>query len=270
MEVFGNDLILGEFRLSDHGMMLASFEYNGTSEDNIGMTRSTIEEFLGDNPIPVYLGDKYTDKIRPQITIVKNPCMYSDDKMHFSEKECRNIFRTMTGIRGYQWMKVINDSDEDDIWFKAKINDINVQKINGVVYGIILIMECDSCFGWSNETNIDLNFKANKSIKIYSNTDDLHNYIYPVVKITATSDGILQLTNITDNQLTEIKNIKKDEVITINSKNEIISSSMSHDLLLDDFNLKWIKLLPDENEFVTNQDMRITFSYRVPRKVVML
>ena len=115
-----------------------------------------------------------------------------------------------------------------------------------------------------------MNFKANKSIKIYSNTDDLHNYIYPVVKVTATSDGILQLTNITDNQLTEIKNIKKDEVITINSKNEIISSSMSHDLLLDDFNLKWIKLLPDENEFITNQDMRITFSYRVPRKVVML
>lgn len=270
MEVFGNDLILGEFRLSDHGMMLASFEYDGSSDDSLGMTRTTIEEFLGDNPIPVYLGDKYTDKLRPQITIVKNPCMYSDDKMPFSEKDCRNIFRTMTGIRGYQWMKVVNDSDEDDIWFRAKINDVSVKRINGVVYGIILSMECDSCFGWSNETNIDLNFSANKSIKIYSNTDDLYNYIYPIVKITAKSNGTLQLRNITDNQITEIKNVKANETITIDSKKEIISSSMPHNLLLNDFNLKWVKLLPDENEYITNQNARVIFSYRVPRKVVIL
>lgn len=270
IEVFGSDLILGEFRLSDYGMILASFEYSGVSEDNIGMTRSTIEEYLGDNPIPVYLGDKYTDKIRPQVTFVKNPCMYHDNKMYFTEKECRNIFRTMTGIHGYQWMKIINDTDEDDIWYKAKINDVNVKKVNGMVAGIILTMECDSCFGYSNETNIDLNLTKNKPTKIYSNTDDLHNYIYPVFTIKASSAGTLQIKNNTDNWITEIKNVKVNEVITIDSKNEIISSSISHQLLLNDFNLNWIRLLPDENEYVINQNAKITFSYRVPRKVVIL
>ena len=42
MEVFGSDLILGEFRLSDYGMVLASFEYTGVSDDNLGMMRNTI------------------------------------------------------------------------------------------------------------------------------------------------------------------------------------------------------------------------------------
>ena len=42
MEVFGSDLILGEFRLSDYGMILASFEYAGVSDDNLGMMRYTI------------------------------------------------------------------------------------------------------------------------------------------------------------------------------------------------------------------------------------
>ena len=37
MEVFGSDLILGEFRL-----ILASFEYTGASDDNLGMMRNTI------------------------------------------------------------------------------------------------------------------------------------------------------------------------------------------------------------------------------------
>jgi len=241
IEVFGKDLILGEFRLSDYGMVLASFEYDGLSNDNLGMSRSTIEEYLGDNPIPVYLGNKYTDKIRPQVTFIKNPSIYANNKMYFSEKECRNIFRIMTGIHEYQWMKVINDNDEDDIWYRSKINDVNVERINGNVVGIILSMECDSCFGWSSETNIELDFKANSPIKIYSNTDDLHNYIYPIFSIKAKNAGTVEIINKTDNWITAIENIKENEIITIDSKNEIISSSITHDLLLNDFNLNWIR-----------------------------
>lgn len=270
MEVFGNDLIFGEFRLSDYGMILSSFEYSGVSEDEVGIVIDTIEEFIGDNPIPVYLGDKYTDKIKLQITFSKDPCMYTGNNIYFSEKECRNILRIVTGLKGYQWLKIISDSDEDDIWYRAKITNISAQKINGKVAGLILQMECDSPFGWSNETVIDLNFKANKSIRIHSNTDDLYNYIYPMITIKFNSEGTFVLNNLTDKWATQINNVKKSETITIDSKHEIIASSISHDLLLNDFNLHWVRLLPDENEFITNMDARITFTYRVPRKVVML
>ena len=68
----------------------------------------------------------------------------------------------------------------------------------------------------------------------------------------------------------EIKNVRNGEIITINSKAEVITSSMDHDLLLNDFNLNWIRLKPDANELIANMDSRITFKYRVPRKVVLL
>jgi hypothetical protein len=271
MEVFGSDLILGDFRLSDHGLILASYEYTGVSEDNLGMTKETIEQYVGDKPTPIYLGEKYTDKLKPQITLVKNPCAYNGDDMFFSEKECHNIFRLLTCVKGYQWMKVINDSDKDEIWFKAKINDISVKRVRGMVSGIILQMECDSCYGYSTETVISLDFTANKSIKIYSNTDDLNNYIYPTFTIKPKSDcSVLQIKNVTDNFTTEISNVKANETITIDSKNEIITSSLSHSLLLNDFNLNWIRLLPDENEITVNVNARLTYTYRVPRKVVLL
>lgn len=269
MEVFGKDLILGEFRLSDYGMMLASFDYNGESEDETGITISTIEEFIGDNPIPKYLGEKYSNKIKPKVTFVKDPCAFGNN-MYFSEKECRNILRTVTGIRGYQWMKIINDESEDDIWFRSKIINISSKRVGSNILGLILEMENDSPFGWSSETTIDLNFKADKSIRIFSNTDDLYNYIYPTVSIMCSSDGDFTINNITDNLLSEIKNVRNGEVITINSKTEVITSSMVHDLLLNDFNLNWIRLKPDANELVTNMDAKITFKYRVPRKVVLL
>ena len=269
MEVFGKDLILGEFRLSDYGMMLATFDTDGESEDEIGFTISTIEEFVGDNPIPKYIGDKYTNKIKPKITFIKNPCSYNND-MFFSEKECRNILRAMTGIKGYQWMRVIDESNEDDIWFRSKIVNISSKRIGNGTVGLILEMECDSPFGWSAETLIDLEFKKNSSIKIFSNTDDLHNYIYPTVSLTFRSNGTFRLENITDNRISEIKNVKKNEKITIDSKNEIITSSITHELLLNDFNLNWIRLKPDTNQLVTNMDVKITFKYRVPRKVVLI
>lgn len=269
MEVFGKDLILGQFRLSDHGMMLASFESSGESEDETGISISTIEEFVGDNPTPKYLGDKYSDKIRPKVTFVKDPCSYGVN-MYFSEKECRNILRTLTGIRGYQWMKIVNNDSEDDIWFRSKIVKISSKKVGGNIVGLILEMESDAPNGYSQETVIDLNFKANKPIRIFSNTDDLYNYIYPTVSIKFNSDGDFKLENITDNRSSVIKNVKKGEVITIDSKNEVITSSIAHDLLLNDFtDMNWIRLLPDANELVTNMDAKITFRYRVPRKVVL-
>ena len=217
MEVFGNDLILGNFRLSDYGMVLASFDYNGESEDELGFKTTTVEEFVGHNPVPMYLGDKYSEKLRPKVTFVKDPTMWSGDKVNLTEKECRNILRTLTGIRGYQWMKVLHDEDEDDIWFRSKICNVAYKRIAGAVAGIILEMECDSCFAWSTETDVSLNFKADKSIRIHSNTDDLHNYIYPVVTITPAVDCDIQLTNVTDNYMSEIKNVKANETITIDS-----------------------------------------------------
>ena len=42
---------------------------------------------------------------------------------------------------------------------------------------------------------------------------------------------------------------------------------MSHDLLLNDFNLGWPRLVPDKNEYMTDTDLIINFKFRVPRKV---
>lgn len=98
--------------------------------------------------------------------------------------------------------------------------------------------------------------------------DDLNNYVYPVVSITSSAAGNLSISNINDNNWTsEFKNIKAKEKITIDSKRQIISSSIDHKLLLDNFNLCWFRLIPNKNEYTTNMDITISMKYRVPRKV---
>ncbi len=270
MELFGSDLIFGSLRLSDYGMALASFSCDGTSEDSLGVARQTIEEYLGGNPIPVYLGETYTEKLKPQITIVKNPDTHSGGSMYFDEKEYRSIFRLLNGVRGYQWMKVINDREEVNLWYLAKISDISVKKVNGRAAGIILSMECDSCFGWSDEIRINLHFTAERIQKLFTDTDDLNSYLYPAVTVIPKSSGTFRLTNTADRHTTELKNVTAGEIITIDSGHEIISSAVSHPLLLNDFNLNWPRLLPGENRFQTNMTAEVAFSYRAPRKAVLL
>lgn len=266
IEILNEDLIFGDFRSSDYGLIVGSFSYNGESEDDIGMNISTIEEFIGHNPMPIYLGQEYTDKLKLQITLIKNPCIFHND-IYFNEKDCRSILRILTGLKGYKWLKLITQIVDEDLWYKARINNVSYKRISGHVAGIILDAECDSCFAWSNEYNITINAKANQPFYTFNNTDDLNNYVYPIVSILSSSAGKLTVTNTSDNWVSEIKNIKSNEKITIDSKHQIISSSVSHELLLDDFNLGWFRLIPDKNEYISNMDITISMKYRVPRKV---
>lgn len=267
IELLNDKLIFGDFNSSDYGLIIGSFSYNGESEDDIGMNISTIEEFIGHNPVAVYLGQEYTDKLKLQITLIKNPCIFHND-IYFNEKDCRSILRILTGLKGYKWMKLITQVADEDLWYKARINNVSYKRIGGHVAGIILYAECDSCFAWSNEYNITINAKANQSFYIFNNTDDLNNYVYPIVSISALSSGDLSIINKTDNNwISKIKNVKSKERITMDSKVQIISSNLIHELLLNDFNLGWFRLIPDKNEYISNMDIIISMTYRVPRKV---
>lgn len=264
IEVFYNDFILGDFRASNFGLILGTFSYSGNSEDEIGMNISTIEEFIGHNPVPVYLGHKYGDKLKLQITLVKNPVLKD---LYFHEKDCRWLLRLLTGNKGYQWLKIIAQELDEDLWYKAKINNVSYRRVGGHIVGIILNMECDSCFAWSKEFDINISVQANQHFYIYNDTDDLNNYVYPTVSMLSSSAGTLSITNLSDNWITEIKNVRTNEIISIDSQHQIISSNLPHDLILNDFNLGWFRLIPDKNEYVSNKNITISMKYRVPRKV---
>ena len=268
MEIFSKDLILGEFRASNYGLYVASFDNSGESEGEFNITPTTIEEYIGNQSVPKYLGQKYENKLRPKVTLVKNPCIYSDN-MNFSEKEIRAILRVLTGFKGYKWMKVITDNLDEDLWYRVKVTKVNNKKVGGNIVGLIFELECDSAFAWSKENIVTINTKPNKPFYIYNNTDDLNDYIYPVVSIKSISGGTINITNITDNNwTTELSNVSINEKITLDCSNEIISSdNIAHELLLNDMNLHWFRFVPDKNEYICNSDTVITFKYRVPRKV---
>lgn len=268
MNLFGNDMIFDDFKLSDYGLMLASFELNDSnSEEELGMDHETIEEYIGHNSVPIYLGAKYTNKLKPKITIIKNPCYTKD--MFFSEHECRDVLRQLTGFKGYKSMQILPFKFDELIYFNVRTVGVSYKKVASRVVGIILQLECDSQFAWSKEFNISYNIKSGETLIIYNRSDDLYNYLYPKVIISPLSIiQNLEIKNISDdNWISIISNISNGEIITMDSKNEILQSSNKNRVIMNDFNMHFIRLVPGENQIQSNSDISITFNFRIPRKV---
>lgn len=269
MNLFGNDVIIGNFKFSDYGLMLGSFDIsNSNVEDELGMDYEVIEEFIGYNPVPIYLGGKHTNKLKPQITIVKNTCQNREDPF-FSEHECREVLRQLTGFNTYKNMQILIDNIDELLYFNVITRKVSYQKINGMVAGIVLYLECDSQFAWSQELIADYNVNHERNVIFNNNSDDLYNYLLPKVTIISkTPVDILEIKNVSDNNwTTTISNLSANEIITMDCKNEILTSSISNKAVLDNFNMHFMRFLSGENIFQINHDIELVITYRLPRKV---
>lgn len=274
MEIYGKDFLLGKFRASDYDCYLASFSSNGEREEDTGIAYETIEEFVGDNPVPKYLGQKVTSKLHPTATLTKNSCTTTD--LYFTEYECRAILKLVTGFRGYQWMKIETLDVGEDIWYKARVTNVSYNKINGKVVGIKLDMECDSMYAWSVEHTVRIDAKAGIPFSVYSKSEDPYSYVYPYVEIEMKTNGDLEVVAPDDNNWTvKLKDVRFGEIIRYDCANQIIDGSRNDSgeaisVLLNDSNVHFFRLKTDRNTFITNLNAIFTFKYRYPIKVAFV
>ena len=75
MNIFGLDAIIGDFQLSNYGLILSSFENTDSSDEELGMNHDTIEEYIGQKPVPVYLGSSFHSKLQPTAKVLSPPCI---------------------------------------------------------------------------------------------------------------------------------------------------------------------------------------------------
>jgi len=268
MDLLNKDMIIGDFRLSDYGLMLGSFNLNN-DEEELGMDYNTIEQFVGYNPVPVYLGAKYNQKLTPQATIIKNANV--NKNVFFTEHECREVLRQLTGFRGYRPMHIYMEEFDEPYSFNVRVQKTSYHKIGSRIAAIILYMECDSQFAWSDNLVYSYNASPQKNIILINTSDDIYNYLLPKVIIYSKSSiSNLNIVNLTDNNWTTSIKISANETLTIDSKNQIIQSSIKSRLVLNDFNLHFIRLISGRNELSVNAECNLSFIFRVPRKVGFL
>lgn len=273
INIFGSDAIIGDFQLSNYGLILASFEDPNSNEEELGMNHETIEEYIGHNPVPKFLGTSFNSKLTPTAILVKDPCININERdKYFTEHECREVLRQLTGFRGYKQMQILPYEFDELLFFNVRVVNVRYQKVGGYTAAIILEMECDSQFAWSNDFHYTFNASPSSNIILFNNSDNLYEYVFPKVTIKANSAiSNLSIVNILDNNWTSIINsMSANETITMDSKNNILLSSNQSRIICNDFNMHFIRMVPGKNEFKVSHNIQVSFEFKVPRKVGFL
>lgn len=269
MVITCDDLIFNDFKMTDYGLICSNGS-DGMIDDteNMGLVPTITKVFNGESPSSKYISQKYDTN--PQITVrlIKENCgsIYEDN--YITENELRMLNRLLTGHSGYSWLKLINkDSNETEYYYKAKVTAIEYERLGNHIVGYDITFETDGALAYSEEQTMKVTMSANKEFYIYCNSDDLHDYTLPKIKITPGTAGNMTLTNVTDNWVSQVNGMTVGETLTIDSEHELLSSSSSRPYILNDFNLHWPRLLSGKNVLKCNRKGTIEITFRAQRKV---
>jgi phage-related protein len=138
---------------------------------------------------------------------------------------------------------------------------------NGINQGYITIhMRCFDGYLYSQEIIKTFDLSANPTDGTTINViNDGHVETYPLVTITM-NDTSVKIINLTTNESTEFNNLLVGEIITLDNKNEEISTSLSAVNRYDNHNDVFMRILPSSTQFKVTGKCTLSFKYRTKRK----
>lgn len=260
--------------LSDYGMMLCSFDSGGgieTVSSGADVTFNQIKP-IGSNRFNLY-SSTYDTALSATFQICKNPCrLKNQEEMRLSFEEVSAIQRWLCRKDGYKRFKLDKEGYEHVYWNGTFSSKQIV--LNDAIIGLELTLYTDAPFAFMDEVSTEYECSADTSFNLWDNSDettDLNNSLRPDMEITILSEGNFKLTNSMDTKSFIVRNCKFGEVITIDGKNQLITSSLSSHNLANDFNYFFPRIINTYEErcntFMPNLDCKIKITYSPIRKV---
>ncbi len=271
MNAFFKDIRIGDFVASEYGLIPASFDYSWDEESDIAMESESDEEYTGRNTIPLDYGSTHQSKPEFSVTFIKKACGVNE-KNAFENHEVRSILRELTGKQYYRDLYFLDDKLHTDerIHYKVKVVRTEQRKIHGQTVALKFTFQCNSFWAYTDIQSREFTVKGGQTIHFYNSSDEVNDYLYPQIEFSPVTGGNLTLTNLSDqNRRTSISNNTADEIISLDSENEIISSSHPGRIILNDFNLKWPRFVPGMNQLLVSADCKMKITYQLLRKVVL-
>jgi len=268
MVITCDDLIFNDFRMKDF-LLISGNGSDGEIDDteNMSLTPTITSVFVGDNAHSTFTSQKYDSANEFTVKFARSYCNGSEND-YFTENELRHYNRLLTGKPGYSWLKLVNNqSMETDFYYRAMVSKIEYERLGIHVVGFDVTFQTDGGRAYSEEQTVDISATADTPFYVFNNSDDLWDYLLPKVEITLSTSGTLTLKNITDDWESEVTDCTAGEILTMDSSKNLLTSSVSRRFILNDFNLRWIRLRPGKNEFTCNQNATLKFTFRAARKV---
>lgn len=180
--------------------------------------------------------------------------------------------------RLFNWLQP-NDNEyhklyimQDDMrgyYYNCRFTEINSITLGNLPYACICKVVCDSQYLWSNEQVQNTNIITTPTTVVFNNTSSTP-LLYPIYEFKCSlPEGNIEIKNITTNELVKFKQLKLNEVITIDTENEIMSSDLGLKVFnrLDNCPPKFITLSNGKHTFtITGNVSNFKIKYKNARK----
>lgn len=208
-------------------------------------------------------------------TDIKNGIIIPNDSDYLTSNNIRIINAWLTSPQYPRLLKFIGDDYfSEEIEFFATITEVSTEHAS-LPYELTYTVTCDSQWGYTPLILCKTTSSSTltREYSIQNNSDCWEDYVYPTIKVSPKSHGIITIKNKTDNDGTMKINALKSDDFYIDCRNlkiyDITKSIVSfEDLGIEDIDdIYWPRLAYGENIFEFTGDATFEISYREPRKV---
>lgn len=206
---------------------------------------------------------------------IKNGIIIPNDSDYLTSNNIRIINAWLTSPQYPRLLKFIGDDYfSEEIEFFATITEVSTEHAS-LPYELTYTVTCDSQWGYTPLILCKTTSSSTlpREYSIQNNSDCWEDYVYPTIKVSPKSHGIITIKNKTDNDRTMKINALKSDDFYIDCRNlkiyDITNSIVSfEDLGIEDIDdIYWPRLAYGENIFEFTGDATFEISYREPRKV---
>ncbi len=242
----GRSFIYNNIMSDMFGLEIISFETGGTTSIATS-EREIVESYLPRRHRSVFYGVDHTEPL--VFNLVAGSCR------PLSVQIQSGINRWLIGQNRYAPLRIVQD-DMEEYFYNALITNLEYTSFGNFAFAINATVHCDSPYAWTlPKLHSGLfNYRdAVKTMTVYNDSDVL-GFIYPDLNITLNTSQTksLQIRNNTigdDNESSfNIDNMSTTyPKIEVDGTNRIIKSS-DPNFKLNDFNKRWVRLAPGNNQ----------------------
>lgn len=240
----------------EFGVIMCNFDNSSSSSNdessNLITTKTPFKETWD------YLYKEDAEPLKYNITVAKEngECITSADQRLLKKWLCKNK---------RNWLQIEQD-DLLDVWYYCIL--INPTPINAgnETAGFQFEVICDCNHAWSHLFKKTYSTENGKSFNHFYISDYDDYILYPTLKISPLSNGNISITNLTTNTKVFIANCIKSEIITLDCKNDIFTSSENR-VLLDYWNKGFLEFIDGNNKLVFEGSFKLDVSYRLPIRI---
>lgn len=256
----GEDFLFNGRYLSEFGFVMAK----PSTEDETGLNREILKGSTNlHRAKAVHYGAVYNSTITLPLFIVKNPCDSLGEKI--SPIELRRLQAWLTSSKFPKPLHLMTKTGHM-IEYYGIFSEIFPYSYNGL-NGLNIKFTCDSPFAYdTKKMKVIGNNNSNGIVKnIYCDTDELNDFIYPVIEFMPKNAGQILFKNQTDeNNIMTLNLSQKFSKVIIDCNLKRIMADGNH-LSLDDvgwniqhitdfnnvntgvYKMYWFRLLPGKN-----------------------